>query len=143
MEDGLFFSYLLSRQTTQGLVERAGKTGPPRNVRIPPINSGLIVRDRRATCGRAGVNECSRLLTTIDIGWFGSFPLFRVCGGSQRHFACRLRGAIVDCESGRSAVGIGDHPGASSQRRVEDGLTPLEVAFGACRHNRDPHQKQK
>ena len=43
-----------------------------------------------------GVNECNRLLTTIDIGWFGSFPLFKVCGGSQRHFACRLRGAIVD-----------------------------------------------
>jgi hypothetical protein len=38
MEDGLFFSYLLSRQSEDGVVERTGKTGPPRNVRVNTIN---------------------------------------------------------------------------------------------------------
>jgi hypothetical protein len=51
--------------------------------------------------------------------------------------------ALVHGEPGHDAVGIRHHPGAGRQRRREDGLAPLEGVFGACRHDRYPHQQQE
>src|ERR1700684_4341344 len=56
-----------------------------------------------------------------------SVPLLSVVGGEPR----------------RISVRIGDYPGASQERRVKNGLAPLERNFGAYCHDGYPYQKQE
>ena len=50
--------------------------------------------------------------------------------------------SVVGGEPRRVSVRIGDHPGASQERRVKNGLAPLEGNFGACCHDGYPYQKK-
>ncbi len=43
----------------------------------------------------------------------------------------------------RVLVRIGDHPGGCQERRVENGLAPLEGDFGACCHDGNPYEEQE
>jgi hypothetical protein len=52
----------------------------------------------------------------------------------RRYLSCRR-------QRGRALVRIGNHPGTSQERGVEDGLTPLERDFGACRDDGYPHKE--